>query len=62
MDADEPRAKTTKMITPGEDISPLSVDELEQRIALYQAEIIRLKMAIDSKTASKQAADSVFRM
>jgi len=62
MDADEPRAKRAEMITPGEDISSLSVDELEERIALYEAEILRLKLAIETKGASRAAADSVFKM
>jgi len=62
MDADEPRAKAKQMMIPGEDISSLSVDELEERIVLYENEISRLKQTIDSKTASKAAADSVFKM
>ena len=62
MDDDEPIAKGTSVMTPGEDISALSVDELEERIAVYETEIARLKVAIDSKNASKQAADSVFKM
>lgn len=62
MDDDEPIAKRTSVLTPGEDISSLSVDELEERISVYEEEIVRLKAAIDSKNASKLAADSVFKM
>ncbi len=62
MDDAEPRVKSDTIITPGQDISSLSVDELEERIALYEAEIARLKVAIESKNASRQAADSVFKM
>ena len=62
MDDDAPRDKSTEIITPGQDISSLSIDELEERIAVYEAEIARLKVAIESKNASLSAANSVFKM
>lgn len=43
-------------------LDALSVDELEERIALLNVEIERLKAAITHKKASRNAADSVFRL
>lgn len=42
-------------------LDSLSVDELHERIALLHGEIARLQAAIDSKTASRSAAESVFK-
>lgn len=45
----------------GEDLATLSIDELEARIALLDAEIGRLRQAIEAKTASRHAASSFFK-
>lgn len=45
----------------GQELSLLSVNELEERVAILEAEIMRLKMARDAKHASKSAADAFFR-
>ncbi|MFC0284220.1 DUF1192 domain-containing protein [Camelimonas abortus] len=45
----------------GQDLSPLSVDELAARIALLRAEIVRLEQEMQRKAASRAAADSLFR-
>ncbi|MEM9104357.1 MAG: DUF1192 domain-containing protein [Pseudomonadota bacterium] len=45
----------------GCDLSLISVDELENRIALLQAEIQRLEAEKSSKQVSKDAAESLFR-
>lgn len=45
----------------GEDLSALSIDELKDRVSLLEAEIIRLRTAIDNKTASRHAASSFFK-
>ncbi len=45
----------------GQDLSLLSVHELEERIATLQAEIERLRAAMEAKEASKRAADSFFK-
>lgn len=45
----------------GEDISLLSVEELEKRITLFEQEISRIRMDIATKKASKETAESVFR-
>jgi len=45
----------------GESLDLLSVSELEQRVANLESEIRRVKEAITSKQASKNAADAFFR-
>jgi uncharacterized small protein (DUF1192 family) len=45
----------------GQDLSALSVDELEERIALLRREIERLEAAKAAKEASRKAADGVFK-
>lgn len=45
----------------GEDLGRLSIDELTDRIALLDAEIVRLREAIAAKTASRAAASSFFK-
>jgi uncharacterized small protein (DUF1192 family) len=47
--------------TLGEPLDLLSVAELEQRVQQLESEIERTKEAIQSKRASKNAADSFFR-
>ena len=58
-DDDRPRKKITHEI--GQDLSLLSVDELNERIALMTSEIERLQAAAARKRASKDAADSFFK-
>ncbi|WEK04867.1 MAG: DUF1192 domain-containing protein [Candidatus Devosia phytovorans] len=41
-------------------IDTMSVEELAERIGLLEAEILRLKAAIDARGASKKAADAAF--
>ncbi|MFN7102329.1 MAG: DUF1192 domain-containing protein [Pseudorhizobium sp.] len=45
----------------GSDLSSLSVEDLDHRIALLQAEIVRLAAEKDRKAAGRRAADSFFR-
>jgi uncharacterized small protein (DUF1192 family) len=58
-DDDKPRRKITHDI--GQDLSLLSVEELNERIALLSAEIERLQAAVVKKRASKDVANSVFK-
>lgn len=58
-DEDRPRKKVSHEI--GQDLSLLSVEELDERIALLAGEIERLKAAATKKRASKDAADSFFK-
>jgi len=45
----------------GEDISLLSIEELEKRIILFEQEIGRIRMDIAAKKISIQTAESIFR-
>lgn len=58
-DDDLPKKKPTHEL--GCDLSQLSVDELANRVSLLRQEIERLEAAIAQKSASKSAAESIFR-
>ncbi|MDN5000192.1 DUF1192 domain-containing protein [Bradyrhizobium sp. GCM10027634] len=58
-DDDRPRKKVTHEI--GQDLSLLSVEELTERIALLNTEIVRLEEAATKKRASRDAANSFFK-
>ena len=58
-DDDRPRKKITHEI--GQDLSLLSVEELNERIALLTSEIGRLQEAATKKRASKEAANNFFK-
>jgi uncharacterized small protein (DUF1192 family) len=58
-DDDKPKRKISHEI--GQDLSLLSVAELNERAALLNAEIERLQVAAAKKRASKDAANSVFK-
>ncbi|MDA0820432.1 MAG: DUF1192 domain-containing protein [Proteobacteria bacterium] len=44
-----------------EDLSPYSQDELEQRIAILKAEIVRVREHHSKAAAHRSAADSLFK-
>jgi uncharacterized small protein (DUF1192 family) len=58
-DDDKPRKKVTHEI--GQDLSLLSVEELNERISLLTSEIERLQAAAAKKRASKEAANNFFK-
>jgi uncharacterized small protein (DUF1192 family) len=58
-DDDKPRKKVAHEI--GQDLSLLSVEELNERIALLKSEIERLQEAATKKRASKDAANNFFK-
>lgn len=58
-DDDRPRKKTTHEI--GQDLSLLSVEELDMRLALLREEIERLTAARTMKQATRAAADKFFK-
>jgi len=62
IDPDEllPRKKAHDIVL-GEDLSAMSVHELEARIAALETEISRCREAIVARRATKSAADSVFK-
>jgi uncharacterized small protein (DUF1192 family) len=45
----------------GEDLSSLSIEDLQARIGALQAEIARLEAAIAAKSAHRDAAAKLFR-
>lgn len=59
IDDDRPRKKTVHDI--GQDLSLLSVEELDARIALLRTEIERLESAATMKRATRAAADKFFK-
>lgn len=59
--ADEPRT-TLSAHEIGQDLSMLSVDELDERVALLEKEIARLKEAKLAKENSLAAASAFFRL
>ena len=60
MDDEAPPPRREAVV--GADISRLSVDEIEQRIADLKAEIARLETALKAKLASRAAADAAFKL
>lgn len=58
-DDDHPRKAGVHEI--GQDLSPLSIDEIDRRIAALHAEIERLQAVRAGKQASKAAADLFFK-
>ncbi|MCO6185090.1 DUF1192 domain-containing protein [Rhizobium sp. L1K21] len=58
---DEERPKKTLAHEIGCDLSMISVDELVARVALLKEEIARLEADIKAKSASKSAAESLFK-
>jgi uncharacterized small protein (DUF1192 family) len=58
---DDDRPRKPAKAAPGEDLTLLSLEELDERIAIYRAEIERLERDIAAKRQSRQAADSFFR-
>jgi uncharacterized small protein (DUF1192 family) len=59
--SDDERPKRRPAPSAGDDLSLLSVEEIEARIALFRAEIERLEAELDRKRRSLKAADAVFR-
>lgn len=58
-DENEPRKKVSHEV--GQDLSLLSVFELNERVALLKEEIVRLESAARAKDAAKGAADAFFK-
>jgi uncharacterized small protein (DUF1192 family) len=58
-DDDRPKKKITHEV--GQDLTLLSVAELNERIAFLQDEIARLEADIAKKQSSRSAADQFFK-
>jgi uncharacterized small protein (DUF1192 family) len=56
---DRPKKKLTHEL--GQDLTLISVKELEERIALLREEIARLEADISKKQASRNLADQFFK-
>jgi len=61
MDWDEVRTPARKSVATGEPLAPLSVAELEARIAVLEAEIARVRAEIDAKRRHAAAASDIFK-
>lgn len=61
MDWDEVRPAASKAVTVGEDLSTLSIGELELRVGALQAEIARIEAELARKRAHESAAASLFK-
>ncbi len=59
---DDEEVKRPKAHEIGMLLDAMSVEELTERIGLLEAEIARLRAAIDSKRQSKSAADAFFKL
>ena len=46
----------------GQDVSLVSIGELEERIALLRGEIARLEGEVEKRRSSRSAAEAVFRL
>lgn len=57
---DEP-VKPKRVHEVGQDLSLLSVDELNERIGQLRAEIARIEQELSSKGVTKLAAEALFR-
>lgn len=53
----DPKPKKPKPL----DLAPLSIEDLNERVAELEAEIVRTKQAIADKTKQRDAAASIFK-
>jgi uncharacterized small protein (DUF1192 family) len=60
--ADEPMRPKARTHELGQDLSTLSIEELDERVAALEAEIARLKEARADKEASRDAASAFFKI
>jgi len=58
---DDDPARPRRIHEIGQDLSLLSVDELNERIVQLRDEIARLEVELRSKGATKQAAEALFK-
>jgi uncharacterized small protein (DUF1192 family) len=61
MDWDDLKPKPKKAVTLGEDLTTLSVSELQARIGELEKEIERVKAELGAKKAHEEAAAAVFK-
>ena len=61
MEEDDPPPKAKEVVRIGDDLSRLSVDELEERLELLKQELYRVREEIATKQSHKSAAEAVFK-
>ena len=61
MDWDEPKASHARSIDIGQDLSALSVAELQGLTSALETELVRLRAEIETKKARVAAADQFFK-
>ncbi|RUT34633.1 DUF1192 domain-containing protein [Arsenicitalea aurantiaca] len=61
MEEEEVRRKLTRHEV-GMGLDAMSVEELEARILMLEAEIVRLKEAIAARAETRSAAEALFRL
>ncbi len=61
MDWDDLKPKQPKVITVGEDLTTLSIADLNERIVALAAEIERIKTELQAKQAHEAAAAALFK-
>ena len=59
-DLPRPKGDAAQQLS-GEDLSPYSQDELDERINQLEAEILRVKAHRDKANAHRAAADALFK-
>lgn len=59
---EEPREVLSSSHQIGQDLSMLSIDEIDERIAMLEQEIARLKEARGAKESSRAAASAFFKL
>ena len=57
---DEDAVRPLRSIAVGDDLSGMSIEELEERIGALRAEIERVEGVLGSKRAGRAAAEAVF--
>ncbi|MDB5696885.1 MAG: hypothetical protein JWN21_2428 [Sphingomonas bacterium] len=61
MEPDEPRASDPLTLLVRQDLDPLSIAELEARVATLESEIARVRLKIERVINHKASADALFR-
>ena len=62
MDFDDEQVRKPVVHEVGMLLDSLSIDELEQRIEILNAEILRLRNSIEIKSKTKTEADEIFKI
>lgn len=58
---DEPLTSRTDALVPGEDLSELGIEQLNERLEVLRQEMGRTEAAIKQKKAGRSAAEAFFK-